>query len=56
MAGFSAESEESPGDRLTAGDSGAGTPPVGIRAEGQHEFAPYSQLFSRFRQSRQAGP
>ncbi len=26
--------------------------PGGIRAEGQHEFAPYSQLFTRFRQSK----
>ena len=28
------------------------TAPGGIRAEGQHEFAPYSQLFTRFRQSK----
>jgi general secretion pathway protein A len=27
-------------------------PPSGVRAEGQHEFAPYSQLFTRLRQSR----
>ncbi len=27
-------------------------PAGGIRAEGQHEFAPYSQLFTRFRQSK----
>ena len=26
--------------------------PGGIRAEGQHEFAPYSQLFTRYRQSK----
>jgi general secretion pathway protein A len=26
--------------------------PPGVRAEGQHEFAPYSQLFTRLRQSR----
>jgi type II secretory pathway predicted ATPase ExeA len=28
-------------------------PASGIRAEGQHEFAPYSQLFNRLRQSKQ---
>ena len=57
-AAVSDESDEAPGDRLTAGGSGSGAPPAGagIRAEGQHEFAPYSQLFNRFRQSRQAGP
>jgi len=33
-------------------DYASGTGPAGIRAEGQHEFAPYSQLFSRFRQSK----
>jgi general secretion pathway protein A len=51
---FSSESEV-PADRLAASDSGAITPPGGIRAEGQHEFAPYGQLFGRFRQSRPAG-
>ncbi len=54
-SGFSPESEE-PDERLAARDSGADTPPAGIRAEGQHELPPSSQLFSRFRQSRQAGP
>ena len=29
------------------------TAPPGIRAEAQHEFAPYSQLFTRLRQSKQ---
>jgi type II secretory pathway predicted ATPase ExeA len=33
-------------------DSASGIPPGGIRAEGQHEFAPYSQLFTRYRQSK----
>ncbi len=41
--------EASPG--LTR-EYASGTQPAGIRAEGQHEFAPYSQLFSRFRQSK----
>jgi type II secretory pathway predicted ATPase ExeA len=39
----------------TALDSEGGSPRTGIRAEGQHEFAPYSQLFTRFRQSKQPG-
>ena len=29
------------------------TAPPGVRAEAQHEFAPYSQLFTRLRQSKQ---
>jgi hypothetical protein len=29
------------------------TVPPGVRAEAQHDFAPYSQLFSRLRQSKQ---
>jgi general secretion pathway protein A len=33
-------------------DSVAGVSPGGVRAEGQHEFAPYSQLFTRYRQSK----
>jgi type II secretory pathway predicted ATPase ExeA len=37
----------------SSGQSSAGAnSPAGIRAEGQHEFAPYSQLFTRFRQSK----
>jgi type II secretory pathway predicted ATPase ExeA len=32
-------------------ESATGMAPGGIRAEGQHEFAPYSQLFTRYRQS-----
>jgi hypothetical protein len=32
--------------------SSSASAPAGIRAEGQHEFAPYSQLFTRFRQSK----
>jgi type II secretory pathway predicted ATPase ExeA len=36
-----------------SGQSSTGaSAPGGIRAEGQHEFAPYSQLFTRFRQSK----
>ncbi len=36
-----------------SGQSSAGANASGgIRAEGQHEFAPYSQLFTRFRQSK----
>lgn len=33
--------------------SPAATPPPVVRAESQHEFAPYSQLFTRLRQSNQ---
>jgi general secretion pathway protein A len=36
-------------------DSTAGASRQGIRAEAQHEFAPYSQLFTRYRQSKQPG-
>jgi general secretion pathway protein A len=32
-------------------DSTTGAGPGAIRAEGQHEFAPYGQLFTRYRQS-----
>jgi type II secretory pathway predicted ATPase ExeA len=32
-------------------ESASSMAPGGIRAEGQHEFAPYSQLFTRYRQS-----
>ena len=47
-AGSGARPEPPPEGRA----AGAGAPPGGIRAEGQHEFAPYSQLFTRFRQSK----
>ena len=40
-------------DRRSRSRVRAGTPPPGIRAEAQHEFAPYSQLFTRLRQSKQ---
>jgi type II secretory pathway predicted ATPase ExeA len=36
----------------TGQSSSGANAPGGIRAEGQHEFAPYSQLFTRFRQSK----
>lgn len=48
LAGPGTRLEPSPEGR----DSAAAAPPGGIRAEGQHEFAPYSQLFTRFRQSK----
>jgi general secretion pathway protein A len=32
------------------------TPEPDIRVESQHDFAPYSQLFSRLHQSKQSGP
>jgi type II secretory pathway predicted ATPase ExeA len=43
------ESEEM-GDSPEASQA---TAPPGVRAESQHEFAPYSQLFTRLRQSKQ---
>ena len=49
-------SDESPDERPGPRDTADGASPAGIRAEGQHEFAPYSQLFTRFRQSKQPGP
>jgi general secretion pathway protein A len=36
-------------------ESPAGASRQGIRAEGQHEFPPFSQLFTRYRQSKQPG-
>jgi type II secretory pathway predicted ATPase ExeA len=36
-------------------DAPAGVAASDVRAEGQHEFAPYSQLFTRSRQSKQPG-
>jgi hypothetical protein len=42
-------SEETDG----APETSPATAPAGIRAESQHEFAPYSQLFTRLRQSKQ---
>jgi DNA transposition AAA+ family ATPase len=44
-AGTSGEARTSPPESAT------GIPPGGIRAESQHEFAPYGQLFTRYRQS-----
>jgi general secretion pathway protein A len=38
-----------PFDPATVSGAPAATPPAGFRAEGQHEFAPYSQLFTRLR-------
>jgi general secretion pathway protein A len=37
--------------RTPTAESATGIPPLGIRAESQHEFAPYGQLFTRYRQS-----
>jgi type II secretory pathway predicted ATPase ExeA len=48
------ETEEEPGAKLPAHTKAeSALPASGIRAEGQHEFAPYSQLFTRLRQSKQ---
>ena len=51
-SGDLAEGEETPADQPAGRPSEAAGTPGGIRAEGQHEFAPYSQLFTRFRQSK----
>jgi general secretion pathway protein A len=45
-----------PRDRASAADAPAALPQASVRAESQHEFAPYSHLFSRIRQSRHPGP
>jgi AAA domain len=42
-------------DAEVAADPPGAVAASGFRAEGQHEFAPYSQLFTRFRQSNQPG-
>jgi type II secretory pathway predicted ATPase ExeA len=47
--GDSPQAEKSSGPVETS----AATTPPGIRVEPQHEFAPYSQLFTRIRQSKQ---
>ena len=47
-----------PADSADPGDAARGPavgPHAGVRAESQHEFAPYSQLFTRLRQPRQPG-
>jgi type II secretory pathway predicted ATPase ExeA len=51
-SGDLADTEELPAEQPVGRPSEAATAPGGIRAEGQHEFAPYSQLFTRFRQSK----
>jgi type II secretory pathway predicted ATPase ExeA len=38
-----------------SGGHAASSLPTNVRAEGQHDYAPYSQLFTRLRQSRQPG-
>jgi type II secretory pathway predicted ATPase ExeA len=43
------------GEATTAALSSGPVAGAGLRAEGQHEFAPYSQLFTRFRESKQPG-
>jgi type II secretory pathway predicted ATPase ExeA len=43
------------GDAATAIESPGTMASAGLRAEGQHEFAPYSQLFTRPRESKQPG-
>ena len=43
------------GDATTAAETSGPVAGAGLRAEGQHEFAPYSQLFTRFRESKQPG-
>jgi hypothetical protein len=45
------ESPEKADAPARTSDSTASVPPGGIRVEGQHEFAPYGQLFTRYRQS-----
>ncbi len=40
-------------ERLGSAEPAPATAVAGIRAEGQHEFAPYSQLFTRLRPSNQ---
>ncbi len=48
------ELEEQTGEQPRAHKSAeTALPASGIRVEGQHEFAPYSQLFTRLRQSKQ---
>ncbi len=49
-----ADPDESERDESSA-DPGSSsvTPPATVRAESPHDFAPYSQLFTRLRQSRQ---
>ncbi len=42
-------------ESTTEAESPADAARPAVRAEGQHEFAPYSQLFTRFRQSKQPG-
>jgi len=44
--------DEASGDSADGGEAVPGHP--GVRAEGQHAFAPYSQLFSRLRQSHES--
>jgi type II secretory pathway predicted ATPase ExeA len=43
------------GDAAAAVGSPGSMASAGLRAEGQHEFAPYSQLFTRPRESKQPG-
>jgi len=42
-------------DPAESADASAAIPHAGVRAEGQHEFAPYSHLFTRIRQSKHPG-
>jgi hypothetical protein len=51
-ADMSVETGESTEPSQEGRPAAAAAAPGGIRAEGQHEFAPYSQLFTRFRQSK----
>jgi hypothetical protein len=51
-ANISVETGQSAERSQEARPAATAAAPGGIRAEGQHEFAPYSQLFTRFRQSK----